>query len=40
LLARQKSVAEAQAAHRALLQEVERIQPVLDDLKSELGCSE
>jgi HPt (histidine-containing phosphotransfer) domain-containing protein len=40
LLARQKSVAEAQAAHRALLQEVERIQPALDDLKSELICSE
>jgi HPt (histidine-containing phosphotransfer) domain-containing protein len=38
LLARQNSVAEAQAAHRALLQEVERIQPVLDDLKSELIC--
>ena len=36
LLARQKSVAEAQAAHRALLEEVERIRPVLDDLKSEL----
>jgi HPt (histidine-containing phosphotransfer) domain-containing protein len=40
LLARQKSVAEAQAAHRALLQEVERIQPALDDLKSELICLE
>jgi HPt (histidine-containing phosphotransfer) domain-containing protein len=40
LLARQKSVAEAQAAHRALLQEVERIQPALDDLKSELCCLE
>jgi HPt (histidine-containing phosphotransfer) domain-containing protein len=40
LLARQKSVAEAQAAYRALLQEVEHLQPVLDDLKSELGCSE
>jgi HPt (histidine-containing phosphotransfer) domain-containing protein len=38
LLARQHAVAEAQAAHRALLQEVERIQPVLDDLKSELIC--
>jgi HPt (histidine-containing phosphotransfer) domain-containing protein len=40
LLARQRSVAEAQAAHRALLEEVERILPVLDDLKSELDCSE
>jgi HPt (histidine-containing phosphotransfer) domain-containing protein len=40
LLARQKSVAEAQAAHRVLLQEVERIHPLLDDLKRELGCSE
>jgi HPt (histidine-containing phosphotransfer) domain-containing protein len=36
LLARQKLVAEAQAAHRALLEEVERIRPVLDDLKIEL----
>jgi HPt (histidine-containing phosphotransfer) domain-containing protein len=40
LLARQNSVAEAQAAHRVLLQEVERIQPVLDDLESELTCSQ
>ena|SRR5215831_3713981 len=40
LLSRQKSVAEAQAAHRALLQEIERIQPLLEDLKSELGCSD
>jgi HPt (histidine-containing phosphotransfer) domain-containing protein len=40
LLARQESVAEAQAAHRALLQEVERVQPALDALKGELGCSE
>jgi HPt (histidine-containing phosphotransfer) domain-containing protein len=38
LLARQNSVAEAQAAHRVLLQEVERIQPMIDDLKSELIC--
>jgi len=37
LLARQKSVAEAQAAHRVLLEEVERIQPLVEDLKSELA---
>jgi len=40
LLARQQSVAEAQAAHRALVQEVERLQPALDDLRSVLAGSE
>ena len=40
LLAQQRAVAEAQEAHRVLLQEVEKLKPLLDDLKSELACSE